>query len=192
MFDVIVIGAGHAGCEAALASSRMGAEDPSSDHESRQGRLHVVQSGGGRPGQGAPRQGGRRPGRADGAHDRRDRHPVPDPQHEKGTGGPGDARAGRQGGLLPGDEEGPGGTAEPASQAGGRRAAYFGRQPGYRRGDRMGRAHRGTVGRADDRHVPERPDPCRLRAKGRREDGGRRVPRSFGKPYPSSASRWAG
>ena len=41
-YDVIVVGAGHAGCEAALAAARMGCENTHRHHQSRYNREDVL------------------------------------------------------------------------------------------------------------------------------------------------------
>ena len=43
-FDIIVVGAGHAGCEAALATSRLGCHTLLLTLKSRQNRLATLQS----------------------------------------------------------------------------------------------------------------------------------------------------
>ena len=51
-YDVIVIGAGHAGCEAALAAARMGCDTLAAYDQSGYGRLYALQSVHRRTGQG--------------------------------------------------------------------------------------------------------------------------------------------
>ena len=41
-YDVVVVGAGHAGSEAALASARMGRKNIITDNEFRNGGLHAM------------------------------------------------------------------------------------------------------------------------------------------------------
>ena len=121
-FDVIVVGGGHAGTEAALAARAHGPRDAAADPQHRNARADVVQSVDRRDRQGAPRQGGRRAGRRDGARHRRGRHPVPHPQLEQGAGGARDPRAGRPRALQAGHPVAPRERAEPhAVPASGRR-----------------------------------------------------------------------
>ena len=47
-YDVIVVGAGHAGCEAASAAASMGSTVLSGDHEYEHHRSNVMQSRNGR------------------------------------------------------------------------------------------------------------------------------------------------
>ena len=56
-YDVIVVGGGHAGCEAAAAAANMGSQYPACDDEPSEYRSNVMQSGNGRCGQGADCQG---------------------------------------------------------------------------------------------------------------------------------------
>ena len=84
--EIIVIGAGHAGVEAAWAAARMGRDVGDLHAVARHHRAHAVQSGDRRHREGAPRPRDRRAWRADGACDRRDRHPVQAAESEPGAG----------------------------------------------------------------------------------------------------------
>ena len=94
-FDVIVIGGGHAGCEAAAAAARMGAQDRADDPSVRDHRRDVLQSGDRRSGQGSSGPRNRRAGRPDGPGGGRGRHPVPGAQPAQRPGGARAARPGR-------------------------------------------------------------------------------------------------
>ena len=83
-FDVIVIGGGHAGAEAARVCARGGVSRRDDHDAARRDRPHVVQSGDRRPGEGKPRQGDRRARRTDGRGDRSRRHPVQGAQSFEG------------------------------------------------------------------------------------------------------------
>ncbi len=51
-YDVLIIGGGHAGCEAALAAARMGCSYITAYHQPRHHCTHVMQPGYRRPGKG--------------------------------------------------------------------------------------------------------------------------------------------
>ena len=95
-FDVIVIGAGHAGCEAAWAAARMGCRVGLVHAVGRDRRADAVQSGDRRHREGPPGSRDRRARRPDGPRDRRDGHPVQAAQPQPRAGGLVAARAGRQ------------------------------------------------------------------------------------------------
>ena len=100
-FDVIVIGAGHAGCEAAWAAARLGCRVGLVHAVGRDGRAHAVQSGDWRHGEGPSRPRDRRARRADGPRDRRDGDSVQAAQPEPWTRGVVAARAGGQARVRP-------------------------------------------------------------------------------------------
>ena len=83
-YDIIVIGAGHAGCEAALAAARMGCRvlltviDLDKVAAMPCSPLHR------RDGQRPTGQGDRRSGRPNGPHHRPDGHSIPHPEYQKG------------------------------------------------------------------------------------------------------------
>ena len=112
-YDVIVIGAGHAGVEAAWAAARHGPIGGHLHALDGHRRAHALQSRGWRHGEGSSRSRDRCARRPDGPGDRRDGNPVQAAQSQPGPGGLVAAR--------------PGGQA--ASTASGLRAA-LGRQPG--------------------------------------------------------------
>ena len=141
-FDVLVIGGGHAGAEAALAAARLGAKTALLDQQSRHHRPDELQSGHRRRGQGADRPRNRRPGRRDGPGHRRHRHPVPHAQPQQGTRHARPPRPGRQTGLSAGNPANPRIAAGPDAAAGNRRRLVV---------KRRGRGER------------ERRDPLRLR-----------------------------
>ena len=95
-FDVIVIGAGHAGCEAAWAAARLGRARRPLHAVAGHGGAHAVQSGDRRHGEGTSRSRDRRARRPDGPRDRRDGHSVQAAQSQPRTGGLVAARAGGQ------------------------------------------------------------------------------------------------
>ncbi len=167
-FDVIVIGGGHAGCEAAAAAARMGASDRARDPPLRDDRRDVVQSGDRRARQGPSGARDRCLRRADGARRRPRRNSVPAAEPPQGAGGARAARAGRPQALCGGDAAG-----DPRDRQ-SRRHRRRGRRPdapggeGERRCPRR-RAHIGRGrGRAHDRHLPAGADPYR-----RTDDPGR-------------------
>ena len=94
-FDVIVVGGGHAGTEAALAAARIGRAHAAADPQHRDARPDVLQPVDRRHRQGPPGQGSRRARRRDGDRHRRGGDPVPHAQLEQGAGGARHARAGR-------------------------------------------------------------------------------------------------
>ena len=81
-YDVIVIGAGHAGCEAAHAAARLGRSVAICMLSAEDRRAHAVQSGDRRHCERSPRRRDRRTWRINGTRDRRDRHPVQSPQSQ--------------------------------------------------------------------------------------------------------------
>ena len=177
-FDVIVVGGGHAGTEAALAAARMGCAHAAADAQHRDAGADELQPVDRRHRQGPSGQGGRRAGRRDGAGHRRGGHPVPHPQRLSK------------------------GPAVRATRAQADRMLYkaairrrLENQPNLWlfqqavddlmvEGDRVvgavtqvGIRFRGARGGADGRHLSRRPDPCRPaelrgRPRGRPAGGG--------------------
>lgn len=101
-YDVAVIGAGHAGIEAALAAGPDGHEDRLPDGEPGRGGEYALQPGHRRHRQGSPGPGAGRTGRRDGPGGGQGLHPVSDAEPGQGprrvvpagSGGPAEIPAG--------------------------------------------------------------------------------------------------
>ncbi len=180
-FDVIVIGGGHAGCEAAAAAARMGARTALVTH-----RFATIGAMSCNPAIGGLRQGPSGPRdrcarRPDGPGRRPGRHPVPGAQSPQRTGGARAARAGRPQALrcrhAAGDPARPQNLTVIEGEADDLTIGD-GRVTGLTLAD--GTIFRCRRGGADHRDVPARTDPYRRAADtgrpGRRSAGARAVP----------------
>ena len=147
-YDIAVIGAGHAGIEAALAGARLGLEDPVLHRQPGRGGQHALQPGHRRHRQGPPGPGAGRPGGRDGPRRRQGLHPVPAAEPGQGPRRPLPAGPGRPSAVPGGHEAHPGAAGEPLP-APGRGGGHPDRgRPCGRRGHR----HRGGVPGARLRH----------------------------------------
>ena len=191
-FDVIVVGGGHAGCEAAAAAARIGARTALVTHRFATDRRDVVQPGDRRSRQGPSRPRDRRARRPDGPRRRRGRHPVPPPQPAQGAGRARPARPGRPQALRPRHAGRDRRHAEPDRHRG------RGRRSRHRRRPRRPASSSPTAGgsrrrrRPDHRHVPARPDPYRRAQDSRRPHRRGAGARACSARSSASASRSAG
>ena len=124
----------------------------------------ALQPGHWRHGQGPPGPRDRRPGRADGLRDRRDRNPVQTAQPQPRASGLVTAGSSRQTGVRTLGT----GSADRATERHvalqARRADPHGSGPGHRAGIRGRRRRLLPIARGHHRHVSERPDSHRRRA----------------------------
>ena len=178
MFDVLVIGGGHAGCEAAAAAARRGARVGLVELPRRGHRPDVVQPVDRRGRQGPSGARARRVRRADGARRRPRGDPPPDAQPQQGPRGPGPARPGRPQALPAGDDR----AARPraaSSSSSARRCACGSRRAGSTGVETVdGQPDRVPSGGHRHRHLPRRADLLRRGA-------------DRGRPHAASARRCA-
>ena len=155
-FDIAVIGAGHAGIEAALAAARLGLRTPLLHRQPGRGGQHALQPGHWRHGEGPSGPGAGRPGGRDGQSRRPGLHPVPAAQPEQGPRCLVPPGPGRPAGGSENHEAHPGKAGEPVGEAVGNRG-HFNRG---RRGVRGGHPHRGGLP-GEGRHRRHRHSPGR-------------------------------
>ena len=177
-FDIVVIGAGHAGVEAAHAAARLGMHVGCLHALGRHRGAHALQSRRRRDGQGTSRSRDRRAGRAHGSRHRCDGYSVQASEPQPWSRRVVTARAGGQEGLQRLGPLGAGVRTEHrvAVRQGGPDSDRA--RPGRRAGDGGRRSRDVFRARRDHRNIPERAGAHRAGAASRGPGDGTAVARS--------------